>query len=133
MKKLMLLMTMAAFAIAASLPSQNGTTILGEWKTIDDETPLLAPTQCGNNDILELLIAKSSVNIYYPDRHGITPLHTAASFGNSRSVAILLENGACAEARTLHEETPLHFAAESGDVTTLELCLKATLISLKSL
>lgn len=34
----MLLMTMAAFAIAASLPSQNGTTIVGEWKTIDDET-----------------------------------------------------------------------------------------------
>ena len=38
MKKLMLLMAMAAFAIAASVPSQNGTTIVGEWKTIDDET-----------------------------------------------------------------------------------------------
>jgi len=41
MKKLMVLMVIgiAAFAISASLPVENaGTTIVGTWKTIDDET-----------------------------------------------------------------------------------------------
>jgi uncharacterized protein (DUF2147 family) len=41
MKKLMVLMAVAiaAFAISASLPAeQAGTTIVGTWKTIDDET-----------------------------------------------------------------------------------------------
>jgi uncharacterized protein (DUF2147 family) len=38
MKKLIVLMAIAAFTISASLPAENTTTILGTWKTIDDET-----------------------------------------------------------------------------------------------
>lgn len=62
---------------------------------------------------------------------GLTPLHSAANRGYHEAAALLLENGARIEARTLcslgpserFDETPLHFAGRGGKCDMIRFLL----------
>ena len=61
-----------------------------------------------------------------PGQLELTVLHWAAMVGDASKCAVLLRNGASAEARTLqHGITPLIIAATMGKVAVIELLLKA--------
>jgi ankyrin repeat protein len=64
-------------------------------------------------------ISKSSSLVSVTDKHKRTPLHLAAFFGHSETVAKLLEYKANIHAGAVDGFTALHFAAQNGH---LEVC-----------
>jgi ankyrin repeat protein len=74
----------------------------------------------------QLIRAGSKVTAVGP--YNITPLHTAAFYGNDNGVQLLLSRGAVINAQESKEGfgiTPLHSAAAQGHSTTVALLLKA--------
>ncbi|MGH7830798.1 MAG: ankyrin repeat domain-containing protein [Candidatus Binatia bacterium] len=59
------------------------------------------------------------------DKEGRTPLHAAATRGNAKVAAVLLQRGADVGARAADNSTPLHYAAAGGHVSVAELLLGA--------
>ncbi|ASQ46766.1 ankyrin repeat domain-containing protein [Legionella clemsonensis] len=79
------------------------------------------------SNLVKLLVKKEGdVNLVGP--YGITPLHTAAFFGNTVAVECLLNLGAYVNAQETQEgsgRTPLHSAASQGHNQVVELLLNA--------
>ncbi|KAI7805075.1 ankyrin repeat domain-containing protein 66 [Triplophysa rosa] len=86
-------------------------------------TELHQAAAVGDYDLVEEMIKKKSCdpNQKDIDWNNRTPLHWAASKGQTEVVRILMENGARACLRTNNGWTPAHFAAESGRLAVLRL------------
>lgn len=86
------------------------------------ETPLMIAVFLRENDIAKKLIAHGA-NVNNPKNW--SPLHYAASAGNTEMAELLLKKGADVNARTLRGITPLYMAAREGHTETVKLLLKA--------
>jgi ankyrin repeat protein len=84
------------------------------------ETPLMMAALKGNLDAARQLVERGA----QVNRDGWTPLHYAASGGDSAAVvAWLLERGAKVDARAPNGNTPLMMAARYGAFRSVELLL----------
>ncbi|XP_048046422.1 ankyrin repeat domain-containing protein 66 isoform X3 [Megalobrama amblycephala] len=86
-------------------------------------TELHQAAAAGDYDLVEDIVKKKSCDPNQKDLdwNKKTPLHWAASRGQTEMVRILIENGARACLRTDNGWTPAHFAAESGRLAVLRL------------
>ena len=83
------------------------------------EIPMNTP---GYLEIIDMILAKGEkINVQNPDR--MTPLHIAASRGNTEIAERLLMKGANIHANNADNSTPLHIAAEYGMIETVHLLL----------
>ena len=73
---------------------------------------------------VERLIA-GGADVNRQDRHGTTPLHVAAKFGNRKLTELLLAAGANVNLQNNCEETALHNAAQSNEEDVIQLLLDA--------
>lgn len=78
----------------------------------------------GHNDVIELLLKyKAFINVR--SKKGMTPLHMAARNGYGNIVRqIITQHGAMLDALTLNKETPLHLAAERGQLQVCNILLE---------
>ncbi|CUV07594.1 unnamed protein product [Cryptosporidium hominis] len=67
----------------------------------------------------------SWLDINATDQLGITALHLACSFGDSKIVSLLLEYGALANISDLNNDEPIHHAISSRDPDTLSVILSS--------
>ncbi|KAH8583112.1 histone deacetylase [Cryptosporidium sp. chipmunk genotype I] len=67
----------------------------------------------------------SWLDINATDQLGVTALHLACSFGDSKIVSLLLEYGALANISDLNNDEPVHHAISSRDPDTLSVILSS--------
>ncbi|KAJ1612876.1 histone deactylase [Cryptosporidium canis] len=67
----------------------------------------------------------SWLDINAADQLGLTALHLACGFGDSKIVSLLLEYGALANISDLNNEEPIHHAISSRDPVTLSVILSS--------
>ncbi len=72
----------------------------------------------GENDHLLTLLSLDNSVIQEGDAEDTTPLHYACAVGDATTVALLLENGADANAANFHDETPLLWTLIEPDAAT---------------
>ncbi|OII70973.1 histone deacetylase [Cryptosporidium ubiquitum] len=68
---------------------------------------------------------ESWLDINATDQLGLTALHLACSFGDSKIVSLLLEYGALANISDLNNNEPVHYAISSRDPVTLSVILSS--------
>eukprot|EP00698_Gefionella_okellyi_P019500 TRINITY_DN5980_c0_g3_i1.p1 TRINITY_DN5980_c0_g3~~TRINITY_DN5980_c0_g3_i1.p1 ORF type:complete len:740 (+),score=131.52 TRINITY_DN5980_c0_g3_i1:952-3171(+) len=68
-------------------------------------------------------LATSQWNVRTSDTAGVTPLHVAARYCKVDLIKLLLEAGADAQARDMHQQTPMHYLTSCSvtDVTAAEV------------
>jgi ankyrin repeat protein/uncharacterized membrane protein YgcG len=101
--------------------------LIGKGAVVDvrnkwEQTPLWQAawqTWHQDSEVVEILLQNGADPNAW-DHQGVTPLHIAASMGNTPVVALLLRKGADANSRTVKGSTPLHIAA-GGDGDYLEI------------
>ena len=86
-------------------------------------TPLHRAIKIGYFDIFQELLAIKNIDINIVNDHGDTPLHTACMEDNEKMVRILLKKGATFFIFRKFT-TPLHWAAEQGDVAIMQRLLE---------
>lgn len=96
-----------------------------EAKDSSQATPLMGAAHRGHPDIVQMLLDYNA-NMSAGDWEGDTALHGAVSAGRIGVVNILLRTHRSREleARNVHEQTPLHRAAEKGMAEILQLLLQ---------
>ncbi|XP_016386358.1 espin-like protein [Sinocyclocheilus rhinocerous] len=72
---------------------------------------------------LQWLLRQKKCGIEDRDGEGATALHLAARFGHAEAVQWLLFEGGNTEAETVCGARPVHYAAASGDLTSLKLLM----------
>ncbi|KAA0719119.1 Espin-like protein [Triplophysa tibetana] len=87
-------------------------------RTKNGATPAHDATVTGHVRELEWLLRQGNCGI-----EGATALHLAARFGHAEAVQWLLSEGSSTEAETDCGALPLHYAAASGDLTSLKLLM----------
>jgi hypothetical protein len=80
-----------------------------------------SPAIFGFHEGLYVLLVDLKWNPNERDEHGLTPLHVAAWFGDTMTVALLLTHGAERVAADNHGRIPLHYAAMRGHADVIEL------------
>lgn len=92
----------------------------------------------GHCDVLTMPIIQNSSNwvldadaclcfgLQDRDGEGATGLHLAARFGHAEAVQWLLFEGGSTEAQTHCGARPVHYAAASGDLTSLKLLMSSS-------
>lgn len=68
-----------------------------------------------------LLMSKACLDVQTED--GVTPLYTAAQYGQSASLSLLLQWGADPRIVTNEGDTPLHIACQEGHSDCAKLLL----------
>jgi uncharacterized protein len=92
-----------------------------EWRTPQDESPLMMAALKGHTEMVRKLIARGAdVN-----KPGWTPLHYAATNGHLKIMEILLEEHAFIDAQSPNGTTPLMMAAHYGTPAAVKLLLEA--------
>jgi len=86
--------------------------------------PLHTAAIMGNEDMVELLIAKGSP-VNETDFNKNTTLHLAAGRGHAEVVRILLAKGADTAAKNCQLDLPLHIAADAGRVNVVRTLIEA--------
>ncbi|XP_057190557.1 espin-like protein [Triplophysa rosa] len=92
-------------------------------RTKNGATPAHDATVTGHVRELEWLLRQGNCGIEDHDGEGATALHLAARFGHAEAVQWLLSEGSSTEAETDCGALPLHYAAASGDLTSLKLLM----------
>ena len=92
-------------------------------KNKNGDTPLCIAAKC-RPDLVSLLL-KAGANPNIAGENGITPLHWAVEYDNSRCIRLLLEHGAHTESMDGLAEKPLHWAAWTGHTDAAQLLLEA--------
>lgn len=77
-----------------------------------------------NLDALKIFFEELNTNPSVFDNEQRTPLHYSALMGSANATFLLLNAGACNETRDIHNITPAHYAAQSGNFETLDCILK---------
>ena len=80
-------------------------------------TPIYLAAECGSHDVLEILIRSTrdpeAVSVLStPNIDLVTPLHAAIRGGYSNCAMTLIQAGAHVDAKTLSEQTPLHYSLQ---------------------
>ncbi|XP_050988856.1 espin-like protein isoform X2 [Labeo rohita] len=75
---------------------------------------------------LQWLLRQNKCGIEDRDGEGATALHLAARFGHAEAVQWLLFEGGSTEAETDCGARPVHYAAASGDLTSLKLLMSCS-------
>jgi uncharacterized protein len=92
-----------------------------EWRTPQDESPLMIAALKGHTEMARKLIARGAdVN-----KPGWTPLHYAATNGHLAIMNMLLEEHAFIDAESPNGTTPLMMAAHYGTPEAVKLLLEA--------
>ncbi|KAL2798985.1 ankyrin repeat-containing domain protein [Aspergillus keveii] len=91
--------------------------LIADTTDLDLETPVQR-TMEDPPEICSMLLDQG-VDVNRDAHQGATPLHYAASNGNSKTVQLLLDRGAIIEAADDAEYTPLNVAAEENMADTL--------------
>lgn len=92
-----------------------------EWRTPQDESPLMMAALKGHTELVRKLIARGAdVN-----KPGWAPLHYAATNGHLKIMEILLEEHAFIDAQSPNGTTPLMMAAHYGTPAAVKLLLEA--------
>jgi Ankyrin repeats (3 copies)/Ankyrin repeats (many copies) len=81
-----------------------------------EAVPLYYAAMLGFCDLAEHLIAEHPEHVNARGGDQVTPMHVAASAGQSNIFSLLLEHGADLEGRGKYGGTPLHRASSSGKV-----------------
>ena len=92
-----------------------------EWRSPQDESPLMIAALKGHTEIVRKLIARDA----HVSKPGWTPLHYAASGGHVQVMEILLEEHAFIDAESPNKSTPLMMAAKYGSPAAVKLLLEA--------
>lgn len=92
-----------------------------EWRTPQDESPLMMAALKGHTELVRKLIARDAdVN-----KTGWAPLHYAATGGHLKIMEMLLEEHAFIDAQSPNGTTPLMMAAHYGSTAAVKLLLEA--------
>jgi ankyrin repeat protein len=92
-----------------------------EWRTPEDESPLMMAALKGHTALARKLIARGAdVN-----KTGWTPLHYAATHGHLAIMQMLLDEHAYIDAESPNGTTPLMMAAHYGTPEAVKLLLEA--------
>lgn len=92
-----------------------------EWRTTQDESPLMIAALKGHTELARKLIARGAdVN-----KPGWAPLHYAATGGHLKIMDMLLEEHAFIDAQSPNGTTPLMMAAHYGSTAAVKLLLEA--------
>jgi ankyrin repeat protein len=83
--------------------------------TVGHFTPLKIAAMDGHVDIAQLLLSELEADVDLQDEKGITPLMTAAKYGNFDTATCICDNGASINLEDEDGMTALHFAAMSGN------------------
>lgn len=92
-----------------------------EWRTPQDESPLMMAALKGHADLARKLIARGAdIN-----KTGWTPLHYASTHGHLAIMQMLLDEHAYIDAESPNGTTPLMMAAHYGTTEAVRLLLEA--------
>ena len=96
-----------------------------EEESIIDETPLHVAADCGEKEIVDLLLANGA-QLDAKRSDGNTPLHLAVSVSSLSVVECLIRNGASVHARNDWQGTPLHLTVhqKNTDIVMLSPLIK---------
>lgn len=93
---------------------------------VDGYTALGLASYFGHLEEVRLLIDRGAdVNVISTNEMAVMPLHSALAGGHKQIAALLIERGAEVDEPTGADWTPLHYVAESNDLETARLLLKA--------
>lgn len=93
---------------------------------VDGYTALGLASYFGHLEEVRLLIDRGAdVNVISTNEMAVMPLHSALAGGHKQIAALLIERGAEVDEPTGSDWTPLHYVAESNDLETARLLLKA--------
>lgn len=73
-----------------------------------------------------LLVRRDQLDVNARDKYGRTPLHLACKFGRHVRIGDLIRCGADAQLVDKKLCTPLHYAAQIGDMLVLDTILRVT-------
>ncbi len=88
------------------------------WAERREGTCIHESAALAENDLMLTLLSLDNSLIQEGDAEDTTALHYACAVGESTTVALLLENGADANAANFHNETPLLWALIEPDAST---------------
>ncbi|UPL03612.1 hypothetical protein LCI18_014546 [Fusarium solani-melongenae] len=114
--------------ITALLAQNNGSTIINA-RDDDGCTALSHAAQTGNNDILELFLANSLLDVDARDYEGRTPISHAAGNGHASVVSRLLERSANPNWKDENAVSPLWYAVQYGHVAVVRILLECGQLS----
>lgn len=117
-----------AIFVALAAPAPNTLSVLlqdpqtqVDVRNVNDETPLMMACLKGMADVAQVLMERGAdVN-----KAGWTPLHYAATKGDERIIALLLEHYAYIDAESPNGSTPLMMAAMYGTDSAVRQLLAA--------
>lgn len=87
-------------------------------------SPLSYAVQCGNSDMVSMLLSVPGVDVNVTDAQNNTPLHIAASVGCARAVQLLVGAGAAPNPRNAFGWTPLQVAVNAERADCVELLVR---------
>lgn len=110
------------------LAQDNGSAIINA-RDDDGRTALSYAAQAGNNDILDVLLADSLLDVDARDYQGRTPISHAADNGHASVVLRLLERDANPSWKDLNRASPLWYAVQYGHVAVARVLLECGQLS----
>ena len=91
---------------------------------LEDVKKLMTASGNGKVEEVRKLVSIGLVDIdYVDDKHGWTPLHSAAFHGHKDVVQLLLDRGSDPNKANVGGQTPLHYAAMKGHKDVVQLLL----------
>ena len=91
----------------------------------DGATPLIVAAAEGHAGCIRQMIATGNARLDFPDKFGMTPLHTAAHWDRAEVVEVLCAAGADTSLRDQPGRTPAHIAAERDNEASLRVLVVA--------